>query len=88
MDVSRALRTAVTTGKVQFGLDQTRKALKSGKARMVVVSKNCPEEIEAGATKVLVFQGTNMELGAVCGKPFSVSALAILDPGESGILSE
>ncbi|MBI5000964.1 MAG: 50S ribosomal protein L30e [Euryarchaeota archaeon] len=88
MDVNRALRTAVTTGKVQFGLDQTRKALKSGKARMVVLSKNCPEDIEAGKTKVLVFQGTNMELGAVCGKPFSVSALAILDPGESGILSE
>ena len=28
-----------------------------------------------------------MELGAICGKPFSVAALAIVDPGESNILS-
>ncbi|MEM4444604.1 MAG: ribosomal L7Ae/L30e/S12e/Gadd45 family protein [Thermofilum sp.] len=35
---------------------------------------------------VLVFEGSSRELGSVCRKPFMVSALAVLDPGESTIL--
>jgi large subunit ribosomal protein L30e len=36
---------------------------------------------------VFRFEGNNMELGALCGKPFSVSALAVIDKGTSNILS-
>ena len=38
--------------------------------------------------KVVVFQGNPMNLGVVCGKPYSVSVLSITDPGSSNILKE
>ncbi len=89
VDIGRALKTAVTTGKVVFGVQQTEKAVKSGEAKMVVISSNCPSEFLKTTTAVPVrtFEGTNMELGALAGKPFSVSAVAVIDKGASNILS-
>ena len=90
IDIVRALKTVATTGDVRFGLAETKKCIKNGEARLVVVSSNCPEKslTESGSSpKVLVFDGTNVELGSACGKPFPISALAIISPGESNILS-
>ena len=90
IDISKALKAAITTGKVEFGVDQTEKAVKSGKAQMVILAKNCPSEMLTGndiGVKVHVYEGNNMELGALCGKPFSVSALAVIDKGTSNILT-
>ncbi|MDR0522968.1 MAG: 50S ribosomal protein L30e [Candidatus Methanoplasma sp.] len=89
VDISRALKAAITTGKVEFGVDQTEKAVKTGKAQMIILSRNCPSKALAGdvGVKVHVFEGNNMELGALCGKPFSVSALAVIDKGTSNIMT-
>jgi large subunit ribosomal protein L30e len=87
IDVPRALKVAVDTGTVRFGVKQVRQTAKAGKARLVVVAANCPDELAGIGAKVFAFPGTNVELGAACGKPFSVSVLAVLDPGDSNILS-
>jgi len=90
IDIARALKTAATTGNVRFGLAETKKSVKKGEAKLVVVSSNCPEKslvVSGSSPKVLVFEGTNVELGSACGKPFPISALAIVSPGESNILS-
>ncbi len=90
IDIGRALKTAVTTGSVEFGVDQTEKAIRSGRAKMVIVARNCPSDyLRDGQLEVKVhrYEGNNMELGALCGKPFSVSALAVLDAGSSNILT-
>lgn len=89
IDISRALKSAITTGKVEFGVDQTVKAVKDGKAQMVILARNCPSAELTGKldVKVHVYNGNNMELGALCGKPFSVSALVIIDKGSSNILT-
>ena len=89
IDEARALKLAVDTGKVILGAKQARKAVEKKLARILVVSANCPDEELRSLTgvKVHVFPGTNAELGAACGKPFSVSALAVVNPGESNILS-
>ena len=89
IDISRALKSAITTGEVAFGVDQTLKAVKDGKAQMVVLARNCPSAELRGdiGVKVHVYDGNNMELGALCGKPFSVSALVIIDKGSSNILT-
>ncbi len=90
VDISKALKAAITTGHVEFGVDQTEKAVKAGKAQMIIISKNCPSKALTGedvGVKVHVFEGNNMELGALCGKPFSVSALAVIDKGTSNILT-
>jgi large subunit ribosomal protein L30e len=88
-DIGRALKTAISTGKVEFGIAQAEKAVKSGTAKMVVLSSNCPSEFlkTTNAVPIHMFEGTNMELGAIAGKPFSVSAIAIIDKGASNILS-
>jgi len=89
VDISRALKAAITTGKVEFGVDQTEKAVKAGKAQMVILSRNCPSAILTDSTgvKTHIYEGNNMELGALCGKPFSVSALVVIDKGTSNILT-
>ncbi len=88
IDISRALKSAITTGKVEFGVDQTLKAVKDGKAQMIVLARNCPSaELRDSTAKKYVYDGNNMELGALCGKPFSVSALVIIDKGSSNILT-
>jgi len=90
IDMARALKTAATTGDVRFGLAETKKSVKKGEARMVVVSNNCPEKSvlpKESNLKLIIYEGTNVELGNACGKPFPISALAIVSPGESNILS-
>jgi large subunit ribosomal protein L30e len=89
MDLERNLKIAIDTGKVIFGTKEAEKAIKNGTARLVVLAKNCPSEYlkKQPFTKILQFPGDNVALGAVCGKPFSISAVAVLDPGESNVIS-
>jgi large subunit ribosomal protein L30e len=92
MDVQRSLRTVIATGKVLIGSDQTAKAVENGKAKMVILANNAPdgEAIRAAASKkrvpVYAFDGMGTQLGPACGKPFAISALAVLDAGQSDVL--
>jgi len=89
IDVPRALRMATDTGDVRFGVREVRKAVKTRAAKLVVVATNCPRSRlgDLAGAKVYEFGGTNVELGASCGVPFSVSAMAVVSPGDSNILS-
>lgn len=93
MDVQRSLRTAVGTGKVLIGADQTAKAVRDGEAKLVILANNSPvgDDIRKVASEkripVYDFNGMGTQLGPACGKPFAISALAILDAGESDILN-
>jgi len=89
IDEARALKVAVDTGKVILGARGVRRAVKDKQVRLVVLASNCPDadRMAVSGVKVHTFPGTNVELGAACGKPFAVSSVAIIDPGESNILS-
>ncbi len=90
----REIQTALKTGKVVLGFNRTRRVLVNGKAKMIIIARNAPsdlrEELEYYArlarVPVYVFDGTSRDLGATCNKPFFVSAMAVIDPGESMIL--
>ena len=88
-DISKVLRKVLTTGKVVIGGRQTLDAVKNGKAQVVVLSSNClPETVnEMKGVSVINYPGTGVDLGVACGKPFAITALAVLEPGESEILS-
>lgn len=92
MDIQRSLRTVMGTGKVLIGADQTEKAVRGGEAKLVILASNSPagEGIRAAAASqqvpVFDFDGMGTQLGPACGKPFAISALAIVEPGESDIL--
>ena len=91
MDLNKALRLAIDTGKVHLGSKQSSKAADSGNAKLIILASNCPEEtvnfVKSGKTPVHSFSENNSALGAACGKPFPISAVAILDGGKSDVLT-
>ena len=92
MDLAHALKVALETGKVKVGLTETLEAAKANRARLVIVAKTCPhptlkEERKIGKVPVYHYDGTAVELGQACGRPYPISAMAVLDPGASAILT-
>lgn len=92
MDLAHALKVALETGTVRIGLHETLDAAKSKKARLLIVAKTCPDlalskERAVGKIPVYHYEGTAVDLGQACGRPFPISAMAILDPGSSAILT-
>ena len=96
MDVDRGLRVAVDTGDVTLGSEKSIQSLKLGKGKLVVVTANAPKEIiedveyYANLSEIpsLVYDGSSVDLGSVCGKPFTVATLIVNDPGDSTILDD
>ena len=94
IDVNKAITTTVKTGKVLFGSQSAINNARIGKAKMIIVAANCPEKTREDIQyycrlshiPVVIYNGTSIELGAVCGKPFMVSALTVREQGDSNIL--
>eukprot|EP01071_Lankesteria_metandrocarpae_P007554 Lankesteria_metandrocarpae@DN4715_c0_g1_i1.p3 len=92
--VGAKLQLVTKSGKYSLGMKSTVGAVRSGKAKLVLISSNCPVlrrsqlEYYAILAKINVhhFQGDNNELGTACGKLFRVSCLAITDAGDSDIV--
>ncbi|HOD85837.1 MAG TPA: 50S ribosomal protein L30e [Methanoculleus sp.] len=91
MDFNASLRKAVKTGTVFLGRNRTRECIDEGKARLVVVAENSPESVKNMVSgidiPVYVYEGSSIQLGKACGMPYVVSALAVVEPGESDILN-
>ncbi len=94
MDIERGIRVAVDTGKVILGSNKSIQAIKLGNGELVVMAANAPknlkEDIEVysklSEIPVHIFDGSSVDLGSICGKPFTVSVLVIQEPGDSNIL--
>ncbi|MEM3731669.1 MAG: 50S ribosomal protein L30e [Candidatus Bathyarchaeia archaeon] len=94
IDVDKAIATAVRTGKVFFGANHAIQGAKTGKVKLIVVASNCPKSIredleyycKLSNIPLITYKGTSMDLAALCGKPFTISALSIREPGDSEIL--
>jgi len=92
--VDQELRLALSTGKVQIGSKAVMRELRRGRAKLAIVSSNCPPEARAtidnygklSEVPVMEHPKDSVDLGTLCGKPFPVSAMAISDPGDSKIL--
>ncbi|MDK2917188.1 MAG: large subunit ribosomal protein L30e [Euryarchaeota archaeon] len=91
MDFNASLRKAVKTGTVFLGRNKTQESIKEGKAKLVVVVRNSPESVKNLVNEtdipVYVYEGSSVQLGRACGMPYVVSALAVIEPGESDILN-
>ncbi len=94
IDINKAIATTVRTGKVFWGAKNTVKNAKIGKVKLVIVAANCPQETHGdieyycrlSEIPLITYNGTGIDLGAACGKPFMVSALAVREAGDSDIL--
>ena len=45
MDINKALRVAIDSGKVSVGANESIKAITSGSAKLVILSSNCLEAV-------------------------------------------
>jgi large subunit ribosomal protein L30e len=94
IDVEKAIATAVKTGKVSLGAASAVQNAQTGRAKLIILAANCPKNVRGDVeyysrlskVPLITFKGTSLDLAAVCGKPFSVSALSIREPGDSEIL--
>jgi large subunit ribosomal protein L30e len=92
MDLAHALKVALETGTVRLGVHETVAAADAKKAKLLIVASSCPDarlksDRTWGKIPIYHYEGTAVDLGQACGRPFPVSAMAILDPGSSAILS-
>jgi large subunit ribosomal protein L30e len=95
IDINKAIATTVRTGKVFLGTKNTVENAKTGKVKLIIVAANCPKgtrrdiEYYCGFSDVplITYTGTSRDLGTACGKPFTVSALAVREAGDSDILA-
>jgi large subunit ribosomal protein L30e len=94
MNVEKEIRTAVDTGEVIMGERETLKAVKAKGVKLVICASNCKKDLKnelekhanIGAVPVYKFDGSSLELGAVCGRPHLVSMLGVVSSGDSDIL--
>ena len=88
------IKLVMKSGKAVLGYKASIKALRKNKAKMILISSNCPplrkSEVEylsmLAKTSVHHYSGDNTALGTACGKLFNCSVLAITDAGDSDIL--
>ena len=94
IDVNQAIFAAVKTGKITLGSRRTIEVARTGKAKLIIMSSNCPSPIRRGIEyyahlsniPVYIYSGSNIDLGMACRKPFTVTAMAIKEPGDSEVL--
>jgi large subunit ribosomal protein L30e len=91
IDLNKALRKTIRSGKVLIGSNVSRDAVKNNSDTTVVLAANCPArmraEIQDSNAAIIEYPGMGIDLGIACGKPFNIAALTILDPGDSGIMA-
>lgn len=94
VDINKQIRMAVKTGKVGFGSKDALASSASARAKLIILAKNCRDSdrddilhsAEQSEVPVYTFQGSSLDLGAVCEKPFPVSAIVVREPGDSEVL--
>lgn len=94
MDLDKSIRLAVDSGKVELGAAKGIKFALTGSAKLIILAKNCPRHISQDVRhycaqsqlSIVEYDGTSLELGKICGKPFPVSVFSVLEAGDSDIL--
>ena len=90
------LKTLLRTGKVIFGTRRTLKMVKNGKVKMVIIASTLRQDLKddiktyAKLANIPVYEygGSGYELGKLCGKPFMISTIGVIDPGDSRLLEQ
>ncbi|KAA0146221.1 hypothetical protein FNF27_04138 [Cafeteria roenbergensis] len=92
--INSRIQLVIKSGRYAMGYKQTLKALRTGDAKLVIISNNCPplrrSELEYYAmlskSGVHQFAGDNNLLGTACKKLYRCSVMTVMDAGDSDIL--
>lgn len=94
VDVNKQIEIAVRTGKVSFGVKEALDAARSAKAKLLIMASNCPKPhkqdilqyAKQSSVPIYNYQGSSVDLGGACLKPFVVAVLTVKEAGDSEIL--
>ena len=98
-DVSQNLQQKLTlvtrSGKFKIGYKLALKQLRAGTSKLLIIANNCPPirktELEylaiLGGSKVLHWDGNNVELGTAIGRLHRVCVVSIENFGDSDLLT-
>lgn len=94
MDVNEELRKTESTGKVVLGSNETLDATRAEESKLTILSATCPTDVEEDIREhamekgipLYFYPGGSEDLGLAMGKPFLVSTMAVIDPGDSSVL--
>ena len=92
--LSKAIRMCMESGVIILGARESMQGARHGKGRALVLAANAPDDNASDVRRycalaslpIIEFSGTSMDLGSVCGKPFPVSMLLVMEAGNSSIL--
>lgn len=95
IDLSRELQVVANTGKLTMGAKETIRSILNGEAKLVIIAANIPPGIRQDIERyckianvpIFTYPGNSWELGGALRRGHKVSAVAIIDPGESNILA-
>jgi large subunit ribosomal protein L30e len=93
VDINKALKDVAKKGTITIGEKQTKQAITKQTAKAVILAKNCPYAAtitplaEEKHIPVYVYHSSGVDLGHSCGKNYAVAAFAVINEGESNILS-
>jgi large subunit ribosomal protein L30e len=96
-DVDMNIKVAYKTGKIIYGKNSVLKELRKSAFKMIILANNCPKELVSQLNyynKLMdnklffhKYKGSSHELGLACAKPYWISVIGVVDPGDSELLS-
>lgn len=94
-DLESEIKNVLKSGKVIIGFNKSLKAIMLGKAKALIIASKIPKSYSddirryanLSGVPVINFPGSSKDLGLVCGKPFPISTITILDLGDSKLLN-
>mmetsp|Transcript_13802 Transcript_13802/g.21630 ORF Transcript_13802/g.21630 Transcript_13802/m.21630 type:complete len:131 (-) Transcript_13802:109-501(-) len=92
--LNNRLKLVVRSGKYAAGWNETLRALRTNRSKLVLLSNNLPglkrSEIEyycmLGRIPIIHYDGNNNDLGRACGKLYATSVMTVIEAGDSDIL--
>ena len=83
--VNDQIKDAIANNSAIIGTKRVLKTIRTGDVSSVVIANNCPDNVKkdvmhyskVAGIEVNEYRGTGKDLGTFCGKPFSISVLAI-----------
>ena len=90
---NQELRNTIDTGKIIYGANQAKKECLIGDPKLIIVSSTIDKHNKElfshyakllGITMIEYPEGS-VELGSVCGKPFNMAIIVVIDQGKSSI---
>ncbi|MBN1801521.1 MAG: 50S ribosomal protein L30e [Candidatus Lokiarchaeota archaeon] len=96
-DIDTNIKVAYKTGKIVYGKNQVLREMRKGSFKMILIANNCPKELEdqlnyynkLSGNKLFFYKygGSSYDLGLACAKPYWISVLGVINPGDSDLLT-